>query len=86
MDRNITPAVKVMDLFLLMTSIIAVIARGTTKALIVRSRSLDDYFIVLSLVSFICDLYCKCNMIVQLMWSANSAFQHWTVGCCLLPD
>lgn len=58
------------------TSIIAVIARGITKALIVRSRSLDDYFIVLSLVSFICDLYCKCNMILQLMCSTNSAPQH----------
>ena len=51
MDTSITPATKVMTLFLLITSILVVIARGTTKAFIVRSTNLDDYLIALSLVS-----------------------------------
>lgn len=51
MDTSITPAIKVMTFFLLITSILVVIARGTTKAVIVRSTNLDDYLIGLSLVS-----------------------------------
>ena len=59
MDTSITPAIKVMTTFLLITSILVVIARGTTKALIardtpkaviVRATNLDDYLIALSLV------------------------------------
>ncbi|CAF9922660.1 MAG: hypothetical protein ALECFALPRED_002138 [Alectoria fallacina] len=50
MDKSITPAIKVMTLFLLITSILVVIARGITKAVIVRSVSLDDYLIALSLL------------------------------------
>ena len=50
MDTSITPAIKVMTTFLLITSILVVIARGTTKAVIVRSTNLDDYLIALSLV------------------------------------
>ncbi|CAD6588773.1 MAG: hypothetical protein ASARMPRED_003720 [Alectoria sarmentosa] len=51
MDMSITPAIKVMTLFLLITSILVVIARGITKAVIVRSINLDDYLIALSLTS-----------------------------------
>lgn len=53
MDTSVTPAVKVLTLFFLITSILVVIARGTTKAIIVRSTSLDDYLVALSLVSII---------------------------------
>ena len=56
MNTSIQPALKVMIFFLLITSILIVIARGATKAVIVRSinRSLlDDYLISLSLVSII---------------------------------
>ena len=51
MDNSIQPALKVMVFFLLVTSILAVTARGATKAVIVHSISDDDYFISLSLVS-----------------------------------
>lgn len=50
MDTSIMPAVKVMTVFLLITSILVVIARGTTKAIIVGSTNLDDYLIALSLL------------------------------------
>lgn len=50
MDTSITPAIKVMTIFLLITSILVVIARGTTKAVIVQSTNLDDYLIALSLI------------------------------------
>ena len=46
-------------MFFLIISILVVIARDTTKAIIVRSANLDDYLITLSLVSTIRDLYCK---------------------------
>ncbi|KAL9134611.1 MAG: hypothetical protein Q9175_004210 [Cornicularia normoerica] len=50
MDTSIKPAIKVMTIFLLITSILVVIARGTTKAVIVRSTNIDDYLIALSLL------------------------------------
>ncbi|KAF6228270.1 hypothetical protein HO133_008000 [Letharia lupina] len=48
MDTSITLAVKAMTVFLLITSILVVIARVITKAVIVRSTNLDDYLIALS--------------------------------------
>ena len=42
--------VQVLTWFLIVTSILGVAARGLTKALIVRSVSLDDYLITVSLV------------------------------------
>ena len=57
MDTSIQPALKVMVFFLLITSILVVIARGITKAVVVRSISLDDYLISLSLVSTIKNPY-----------------------------
>lgn len=42
--------VRVLTWFLLVTSILGVGARGLTKAVIVRSISLDDYLITVSLV------------------------------------
>ena len=51
MDTSITLTAKVMTIFLLVTSILVVIARGLTKAFISRSISLDDPLIALSLVS-----------------------------------
>ena len=59
MDKNTVPAIRIITVFLLITSILVVIARGTTKAIIVRSTSLDDYLIALSLVSTMRNLYCK---------------------------
>ena len=59
MDTSITPAIKVMTTFLLITSILVVIARGTTKAVIVRSTNLDDYLIALSLVCTTPILFCE---------------------------
>lgn len=56
MDTSITPTVKVVTLFLLITSILVVVARGTTKAVIARSTNLDDYLITLSLVSKAIDM------------------------------
>ena len=50
-NASIQPALKVMIFFLLITSILIVIARGATKAVIVRAVNLDDYLISLSLVS-----------------------------------
>ena len=43
-------AVKVLTWFLVITSILGVGARGLTKAIMVRSVSLDDYLITVSLV------------------------------------
>ena len=51
MNTSITPAIKTMTWFLLIISILVVIARGITKAVIVGSTNLDDYLIALSLVS-----------------------------------
>lgn len=59
MDASINPAIKVLTLFLLITSILVVIARGTTKAVIVRSTNLDDYLIASSLVSTNRNPYCE---------------------------
>lgn len=59
MDTSITPAVKVMTFFLLITSILVVIARGATKAIIVGATNLDDYLIALSLVSTIRNRPCE---------------------------
>ena len=51
MATGLVPATKVITLFLLITSILVTAARGVTKAVIVRSTSIDDYLIGLSLVS-----------------------------------
>ena len=59
MDTNTVPAVKIITVFLLTTSILVVIVRGTTKAVIVRSTSLDDYLIALSLVSTLPNPHCE---------------------------
>lgn len=59
MDTNIKLATQVTTSFMLITSTLAVIARGITKAVIVRSSSIDDYLIALSLVSTIDNLHCK---------------------------
>lgn len=42
--------VQVLTWFLIITAILGVGARGLTKAIIVRSVSLDDYLITVSLV------------------------------------
>lgn len=44
------PAVKVLNYFLLVTSILAVVVRLGTKLLKLRSLFRDDYFIIASLV------------------------------------
>ena len=63
MDTSITPAIKVMTFFLFITSTLIVVARATTKAVIVRSINIDDYLISLSLVSeihrILCDIRCE---------------------------
>ena len=48
---SIMPATKAMTFFLLIPSILFAIARGITKAVIVRSTSPDEHMIALSLVS-----------------------------------
>ena len=58
MDTSITPAIKVVTFFFLIISVLVVIARGTTKAVIVRSKNLDDCLIALSLVSKLHHLHC----------------------------
>ncbi len=50
MNDNFTQLVQVVTLFLLVTCVIGVLARGATKAAVVRSASLDDYLISISLV------------------------------------
>ena len=50
MDDNLTPVVKIVTWFLLITSALSVAARGITKAAVVRSISLDDYLSSVSLV------------------------------------
>lgn len=56
MNTNIKRATQVTTLFMLITSTLVVVARGITKAVIVRSSSNDDYLIALSLVSTINNL------------------------------
>ena len=48
MSTNVTPIVQIVTWFLLITCSLAFIARGVTKAAVVRSISLDDYFISVS--------------------------------------
>ena len=50
MDDKHAATVRVLTWFLVVTSILGVGARGLTKAVIVRSVSLDDYLITISLV------------------------------------
>ena len=73
MDTNIGRAAKVMTMFLLITSVLVTIARGVTKAIIVRSATLDDYLIALSLVSRTSKCSTNHEMGVQLTWSLNIA-------------
>ena len=51
MGDDYTPVIQVIVLFLLITCIIGFTARGATKAAVVRSISLDDYLVSISLVS-----------------------------------
>ena len=50
MDDNLTPVVKIVTWFLLNTSALNVAASGITKAAVVRSISLGDYLISVSLI------------------------------------
>ena len=50
MGHDFTQLVQVVTLFLLITCVVGVLARGATKAAVVRSVSLDDYLISISLV------------------------------------
>ena len=43
-------AVEILTIFLVITAILGVGARGLTKAILVRSVSLDDYLMTVSLV------------------------------------
>lgn len=43
MSTNLTPIVQIVIWFLLITCPLAFIARGVTKAAVVRSISLDDF-------------------------------------------
>lgn len=52
MDDEHAATVRVLTWFLIVTSILGVGARGLTKAVIVRSVSLDDYLITISLVCY----------------------------------
>ncbi|CAD6591805.1 MAG: hypothetical protein ASARMPREDX12_005417 [Alectoria sarmentosa] len=45
MGNNLTPVIEIVTWFLLVTLVLSVIARGATKAVIVRSLGLDDYLI-----------------------------------------
>lgn len=67
-------AVQVLTWFLLVTSMLGVGARGITKAVIVRSVSLDDYLITISLVwscvSPILTYPPKCKIVIR----------HWTIS------
>jgi len=49
-DSNLTPVVQIVTWFLLTTSISGVIARGLTKANIIRSIDLDDALVSIALV------------------------------------
>lgn len=51
MGDDYTQVIQVVVWFLLITCVIGVTARGATKAAVVRSISLDDYLISISLVS-----------------------------------
>ena len=79
MDKGITPGIKVMTTFLLITSILVVIARGTTKTVIVRSANLDDILIALSLVSTTCDSHHE-SPCRQLIRARNLVFQYWSIS------
>ena len=75
-----------MTFFLLITSILATVAWGITKAIIVRSIGLDDYLITLSLVRLICNRCCSkkarahCPPVVKL------DLQCWTVCRSVFPS
>lgn len=47
---NLTPVIQIVNWFLLTTSISGVIARGLTKANIIRSIDLDDALVSIALV------------------------------------
>ena len=66
--------VQILTWFLVVTSILGVGARGLTKAVTVRSVSLDDYFIAVSLV-------CSWSPLI-LCYEPNSktAVRHWTIS------
>ena len=83
MQSGIQPTIKVMTLFLLITSVLVTVVRGITKAVIVRSMGLDDYLIALSLVSATCTI--THDRKFWLTGGANLAFQYWTIICGVLP-
>ena len=66
--------VQILTWFLVVTSILGVGARGLTKAVTVRSVSLDDYLIAVSLV-------CSSSPL-NLCHAPNrkTVFCHWTIS------
>lgn len=50
MGDDLTPVIEVVTWFLLVTLLLSVIARGATKAVVVRSLTVDDYLISASTV------------------------------------
>ena len=81
MTTGLVPATKVITLFLLVTSILVTTARGFTKAIIVRSISIDDYLIGLSLVNNMG----KCQYEIGLIRVANLGLRYFAIDSSLLP-